>query len=276
MPRSSRRKTTGSARRKAKREREAQRQEQETPLPVQPTPSPQPTPVETQEKPDPETQPLATMTQDIADIRSDDPVPATPQEQLSVDVSSRLTETPKEISSKVKTPDSDVSNFMAPATIKKQLRKDDPFLLLKNPPTLTYDNFLEIRDQKLAQARRYFGLPRDPHARIREEEVPKRRFFDENEDVILKALDDDNLDALVEEMIRVLSIQDQEEEVSQSTPRVHNSMANQPSGSMDDSDIMAITRSYYNDRHSVPPVVPLFPPFLWGRGPISAIQIGWK
>ena len=164
MPRSSRRKTTGSARRKAKREREAQRQEQETSLPVQPTPSPQPAPIEIQEKPDPETQPMATMTQDIADIRSDDPVPATPQEQLSVDVSSRLAETPKENSPKVKTPDSDVSNFMAPATIKKQLRKDDPFLLLKNPPTLTYDDFLEIRAQKLAQARRYFGLPRDPNA----------------------------------------------------------------------------------------------------------------
>ena len=171
MPRSSRRMTTGSARRKAKREREAQRQEQEIPPPVQPTPSPQPAPVETQEKPDPETQPMATMTQEVADTKLDDPVPATPQEQLSVDVSSRLTETPKEISSKVKTPDSDVSNFMAPATIKKPLRKDDPFLLLKNPPTLTYDNFLEIRDQKLAQARRCFGLPRDPNARICEEDV---------------------------------------------------------------------------------------------------------
>ena len=82
MPRSSRRKNTGSAKRKAKREREVQRQQEETQIPVQPTPSPQPPTVVQQENPDPEVQPLAPLTQVTADSQPIDPVPATPQDNL--------------------------------------------------------------------------------------------------------------------------------------------------------------------------------------------------
>ena len=52
---------------------------------------------------------------------------------------------------------------------------------------------------------------------------------------------------LVQEMIRVLSAEDENEKESEVTQKVHNSGDIQPSISMNDSDIMAITRSYYNN-----------------------------
>ena len=238
MPKSSRRKTTGSARRKAKREREAQRQQEQNPIPVQPTPSPQPPPVVQQEKSDPEVQPLVPMTQAEADNKPIDPAPVTsqeqmqtfatttqvevnnelidpastvPQEQMTVEIPPITTETSKEISPKVKALGSDVSNFMAPATAEKSMRKDDPDRLLLPPPSYSYEKHMATRNAKLAKARRYFGLPTHPTGRIRDVDIPRREFFNANEEVILKAVDEDNLDELVEEMIRVLKEKDEEE-----------------------------------------------------------------
>ena len=106
---------------------------------------------------------------------------------------------------------------------------------------------MATRNAKLAKARRYFGLPTHPTGRIREVDIPRREFFNENEEVILKAVDEDNLNELVEEMIRVLKKKDEEEKESEATQKVQNSGDIQPSFSMNDSDIMAITRSYYNN-----------------------------